>query len=356
MLFNYVYVTHRLEKLQNWLEHLVKNVWCDPKPHFYLRLLEPELQKIVRETVKNAKRRDYLWKPIREIHNICRDQLSPQDRLALIKWFDDNNDIESLCIGRAGINPTTYTDISKINAKLAKELETFCTNLWCKVRKLKPVQARIGTLSGHYKEFRNINKTATCPFCGLVRLEGTFSSTQEDYDHYLPKGTYAFNAVTLKNLAPICDKCNKKFKLKQDPLHTKSKKTRRKAFYAFSTLNSGINLTIAITPIKGASLDHQNLTPANIKINITSPGREEELTGWKELFKIESRYKDVCCAGDTGGSYWLEQVLGEMRLHGKTPADALYNIQRAAAESKWADTNFLKIPFLDGCRDAGLIR
>lgn len=162
-----------------------------------------------------GQKNDYLWMPIRNIHNICRDQLSPAQRLDLAKWFDDNNDIEALCAGSPAVTPKTYKDIAIINAQLAVELEKFCTNLWCKVRKLGPVKDCIGTLGQHFIEFRKINQTATCPFCGLVRLEGIFSSTQEDYDHYLPKGIYAFNAVALKNLAPICDKCNKKFKLKK---------------------------------------------------------------------------------------------------------------------------------------------
>jgi hypothetical protein len=186
-------------------------------------------------------------------------------------------------------------------------------------------------------------------------MEGIFGSTQEDYDHYLPKGKYAFNAVAMKNLAPICDKCNKKYKIQQDPLR-KQDGVRRKAFYGYAAANSGINFSITLAPVNGALIDPGSLCPENIKLEITAPGREEELEGWKEVFKIEERYKSLCCEGDTGGSYWLEQVLGEMKLKGVTPADALAATQRAASVSRWADVNFLKLPFLEECRTAGLIR
>lgn len=355
MLFNYIYVPHRLESLQDWLAHLVKEVWCNPQPHFHVRLLEPEFEQIVRETLKNATQHDYLWGPIRSIHKICRDQLSPAQRVDLAKWFDDNNDIEGLCNNDPGVLPVTYEKIAEINVQLARELKEFCTNLWSEVRKRKPVTDRLGTLSEHFKEFRKINRIGTCPFCGITRINGVFSSTQEDYDHFLPKGSYAFNAVALKNLSPICDKCNKKYKLQKDPLHQPDG-PRQKAFYCYATDDSGINFSITLAPVNGEPIDPGNLRPDNIQLQTTAPGREEELEGWKEIFKIEERYKALCCEGDTGGSYWLEQVLGEMKFKGETPANALATIQRAASASKWADVNFLKIPFLEGCWIAGFIR
>ncbi|WP_334186766.1 hypothetical protein [Noviherbaspirillum sp.] len=355
MLFTYVYISHPLERIQGWLAHLVKEVWCKPRPHFYLRLLDPEFEQVVRETVKNAKSKDYLWKPIRRIHNLCRDQLSAAQRVELAKWIDNNNNIEALCVGSPGVSPVTYTDIAQINSQLANELHEFCTNLWTAVRKLQPVTDRLGTLGEHFDEFKKANRTGICPFCGISRMEGVFSETQEDYDHYLPKGKYAFNAVALKNLAPICDKCNKKYKLQQDPLY-KEDGGRRKAFYGYATAGQSINFNITLKPANGKPIDSMNLCPENIELEITAPGKDEELAGWIEVFKIEKRYKDLCCGTDAGGRYWLEQVLGEMKLIGATPADALAAVERAASTQRWADANFLKLPFLEGCRTAGLIR
>ena len=355
MLFAYTYVPNNLEKLQAWLKHLVQQVWCNPRRHFYLRLLESEFQDVVRETTKASRKNDYLWDPIRRIHNICRDQLNAPQRLLLSRWFDDNNNIESLCSGNAGVQPVTYQDIEAINPTLAEELDLFCTNLWTHVRKLKPVCNRVGTLEEHFKAFKHINRIGICPFCGISRIEGVFSDIQEDFDHYLPKGTYPFNAVAMKNLAPICDKCNKKFKLQKDPLIDNTG-ARRRAFYCYAAVPPGINIRINIVQIGGAPIDPSNLSPNNVQLEITASGWDEELDGWKELFDVVSRYKDICCGGDAGGNYWLEQVLGEMKCRGLSPTEALAVIVRAASVSKWADMNFIKVPFLNACSIAGIIR
>jgi 5-methylcytosine-specific restriction endonuclease McrA len=355
MLFRYNYVPHKLEKLQAWMSQLVKEVWCKPRQRFSLGLLDPEFQKVVRESKENAAKNDFLWEPIHRIHNLCRDKLSSAQRADLAKWFDDNNDIEGLCSGSPNVLPVTYEKIASVDKQLADELKNFFTNLWSEVRKRKPVTDRLGTLGDHFGEFRKANLIGICPFCGIARIEGVFSSTQEDYDHFLPKGKYAFNAVAMKNLAPICDKCNKKYKLQQDPLHGQDG-ARRKAFYLFSDTDPGITFCVTLIPLIGKPIDAGNLCPENIQLDISAPGREEEIKGWKEVFKIEDRYKDLCCASGTGGNYWLEQVLGEMKYEGKGPADALATIQRVASHSKWADVNFLKIPFLEGCQKAGFIR
>ena len=357
MLFNYQYVPHGLEKLQKWLEHLVKNVWCKPKRRFRWRMLTPELREVVTETIRAAKKHDFLLAPIRRIHNLCRDHLSATQRAAFSKWYDDNVNIEALCIGMAGASPITHSAVAAVNAQLAKELESFCTNLWTKVRKLKPVSDRLGTLDQHFDVFRKTNRTAICPYCGISRIEGIFSETQEDYDHFLPKGTYPFNAVAMKNLAPICDKCNKKLKLRKDPLHENG--VRRRAFFTYSSTPPAVAIEVKLVPLNGAPIVASSLCPENIRLDFAAPGKDEEVKAWRDLFDVETRYKDLCCQGDpegAGGGYWLAQVLGEMKDNGMNPHAALATISRAASVSKWADVNFLKIPFLRACQTAGLIR
>jgi len=355
MLFTYIYVPHPLERLNVWLESVVKGVWCKPQPQCHLGLIDGEFREVVIEIQKNATSKDYLWGPICRIHDICRDQLSAAQREGLAKWFDDNNDIEGLCIGKRGISPITYATVAEMNLQLAQELREFCTNLWSEVRNRKPVTDRLGTLHEHFREWRLVNRKAICSFCGLARIEDAFSSIQEDYDHYLPKGVYAFNAVSLKNLVPICDKCNKKYKLQQDPLHKNG--ARRKAFYPYAVPGHVINVKITFSAVDGARLDLLNLLYDNIEIELTAPGLEDEIRGWKEIYKIEERYKGVCCENESGAAYWLQQVLGEIPMSlGWSPMEALQRVIRVASASPWAETNFLKIPFLEGCQKAGFIR
>ncbi len=226
------------------------------------------------------------------------------------------------------------------------------------MRKLKPVSDRLGTLGEHFTEFRKKNHISFCPYCGLARIEGVFSEIQEDYDHFLPKGTYPFNSVAMENLAPICDKCNKKFKLQQDPLHGTGA-IRRKAFYSYSKTPYTIDIKVSFIPKGGHPIDPRNLHPDEVKLDFELPGSTEEINGWKEIFSIESRYKDILCHGHPdggGGGYWIEQVLGEMVDKGYSSTDALAEVIRAASRSGWADASFLKVPFLNACQTAGLIR
>ncbi|NIE61264.1 MULTISPECIES: hypothetical protein [unclassified Burkholderia] len=354
MLFHYEYVSTRLEKIEEWLSHLVKEVWCKPTKSFYLRRLLPEFQQVVRETVKSSRGTDYLFGPIHSIHNICRDKLTEADRTKLASYFDQNIDILALCCNQKGSIPATYDDIKLLNPDLAKHLYEFCVNLWSEVRKRKAVTDRLGTLSEYFREFSDKNRKRICPFCGISRLDGVFSSIQEDFDHYLPKGKYPFNSISTRNLAPICDKCNKKYKLQQDPIHNEQG-GRRKAFYSYSKKDPRIQLKIKLTSIDGQPIDARNLQPGNIQLHLTSTTHQTEIESWKEIFHIEARYKAICCEEETAGYYWLQQVLGEMREAGKSPEEALTAIKRAAI-SKWADLNFLKIPFLDACHDSGLVR
>lgn len=321
-------------------------------------MLTPELRQVVAEVAKASRKNDYLRGPIHEIHNLCRDKLSSDERATLLRGFYSNINIQAICAGCPGMSPVTYKSLATINADLALKLEEFCTNLWKHVRGLKPVTNVVGTLPEHFKQFRHINKTSICPYCGISRIEGVFSDVQEDYDHYLPKSVYPFNAVTMSNLAPICDKCNKKYKGQKDPLHDQQGK-RRKAFFSYSSLPSQIKIRMSLIHGGGPTIDPLNLQPTEIAIVLEAPGRTEEVEGWKELFGIETRYKDICCEGSAegaGGRYWLELVLGEMKFEGFQPAQALAKVRRSAAVSKMAELNFLKVPFLDACDAAGFIR
>ncbi|WP_175745436.1 hypothetical protein [Burkholderia ambifaria] len=354
MLFHYEYVPTRLEKIEVWLSHLVKEVWCKPTKSFYLRRLLPEFEQVVRETVKSSRGTDYLFGPIHCIHNICRDKLTAADRAKLASYFDQNVNILALCSKTKGSLPATYDDIASLDADLAQYLYDFCVNLWSEVRKRKAITDRLGTLAEYFKAFSEKNRKKICPFCGISRIEGEFSTIQEDFDHYLPKGKYPFNSVSMRNLAPICDKCNKKYKLQQDPIHDEHGK-RRKAFYSYSKADPKIQLKINLKTINGETINARHLHPDNIELQITSNTHQTEVDAWKKVFQIEARYKAICCEDESAGYYWLQQVLGEMREGGKTPEEALAAIKRAAISS-WADTNFLKIPFLDACHIAGLVR
>ena len=356
MLFNYRYVNHSIEGFQVYLDHLVKEVWCKVPSDFSVELLHPDLQQIVleiydtEENIPRGKTRDWLYGPIVGIYEIFRTRLTPGQREQVAAWYDHNNDIEALCVNDSAKVPGTYSHIEAINADLAKLLKLFCQSLYPDVIDLKAVSRRVGEIDDHYNAFVRENNEGKCPYCGYGEIKSERLSRREAYDHYLPKGTYPFNSVNFKNLAPMCHECNSSYKLQKDPISRANNGGRRKAFYTYSTRPSDISVALTL---KSADID--KLCPTDIDLQITAPGKDEEVEAWKEIFGIEERYKAKCC-GKNDGKYWLAQAVEECANVAKTAQEMLQAIEKTAAAAPWAECNFLKKPFLMACRDAGLIR
>lgn len=356
MLFNYRYVNHSIEGLQVYLDHLVKEVWCKADGPFSLDLLHPELQLIV-EDISNDEsiKMDYLDGPIRRIYGIFRGQLTPSQRAQVSAWYDNNNDIEALCAGNPNKPPATYADIRAISADLEVALKEFCKSLFADVIHLKAVTSRIGEIEAHYRAFVSKNGEGKCPYCGCGDIKGVHHSRREAYDHFLPKGTYPFNSVNFHNLAPMCHECNSTYKLAKDPtrhldpISRKTGGTRRKAFYSYAKLASCITITVTLK-----TKDITRLRPAEIDLQLTAPGREEEVEAWKDVFGIEERYKAKLC-GKNDGIAWLQQVIEEAENVDLTPAQMFAAKLRSAEKLPYADANFLRKPFLCACQSARII-
>jgi hypothetical protein len=361
MLFNYRYVNHSIESFQEYLDHLVKEVWCKATHDFSLDLLHPELREIVEEiynTEDDATRGntgDLLYGPITKIYEIFKTHLTVVQRRQVSTWYDCNNDIEALCACDPHKLPATYADIDAINPKLAVQLKDFCESLFTKVIHLKAVISRIGEIDDHYDAFVTENKEGKCPYCGFGDIKGVHHSKREAYDHFLPKGTYPFNSVNFHNLAPMCHDCNSSYKLKLDPIKhidpvtRKNNGGRRRAFYSYGNVNPCINISVAIK-----TKDVTNLAPDQIDLQLTAQGRAEEVEAWKDVFGIEERYRAKCC-GENDGKGWLSRVRDECQNYNLTPQQMLIAEIRSAENRPWADSNFLKKPFLEACNKIGII-
>jgi hypothetical protein len=154
----------------------------------------------------------------------------------------------------------------------------------------------------------------------------------------------------------MCHECNSSYKLRKDPLrhidplHKKNAGTRCKAFYSYGAAAPGISIHLTL-----GTADIGKLCPSDITLTVTAPGRDEEVESWKDVFGIEERYKAKCC-GKNDGKYWLVQAIDECANAGMTPQEILAQIERNAQASPWAEANFLKMPFLLACRNAGLMQ
>lgn len=347
MLFPYQYVNHSMEKMQEFIDYIFYEVWCKAPviKNYSLDLYDtnPELKEVITAFhYSSTKGGDFFNAKIEEIFQIFKT-LSPSDITKLKIWYQSNNDIESSCKNDPAVVPSTYADVDQLNATLSVVLKALFVRLYSQdLLSLKALTDKIGLIGDHYTAFVRINTKGKCPFCGLNDIDSEYVHTREAYDHYLPKSEYPFSSINLKNLAPICNKCNSGNKGSKDPLHDSSG-ARRKSFYSYNSIPYSLEIKLELnTP------DITSLTPGNIAITFGPPGLSEELRTWDELFGITERYKAKCCQ-ESDGKYWITQITDESQNYGLKPTDFLQVKLNEAAQNPYSDTNFLRKPFLEAC-------
>ena len=99
--------------------------------------------------------------------------------------------------------------------------------------------------------------------------------------------------------------------------------------------------------------DWTNITPDNIDITTGPEAIREEINTWLDVYGILERYKAKCC-GENDGKYWIEQVKDEWAKDGRTPEEFLSTLSRQAKSRPFAEANFLKLAFLEGCKRSRL--
>jgi len=153
----------------------------------------------------------------------------------------------------------------------------------------------------------------------------------------------------------MCHECNSTYKLAKDPTRhidpiiRNTTGTRRKAFYSYAAVASGISVTVSLK-----TKDVRNLLPKDIDLQFTAPGREEEVEAWNDVFGIKERYTAKFCAKNDGKA-WLQHITEEGTNGEVTSEQLLALTLRAADRSPFDSANFLKKPFLTACKDAKII-
>lgn len=359
MLFPYQYVPHKMEKMQEFIDFIFYDVWCKA-PHggpFDLALFDakPDLKEVMTAFFySDATGADFFYGHVERIYGhfaaLTQAQISQFQ-----KWYEANNDIERICANDPSLIIARYVDLRPIHGILCDELAKFFKGLYSKdVLALAVLKQKIGDIDDHYKNFMTVNSTGKCPFCGISDMQGIYHTKREAYDHYLPKALYPFNSINFKNLVPACHHCNSSYKSSQDPAYTPKDPTgvvtRRKVFYPYATTGHSIEIRIDL-----GNNDIQNLTSNDITLQFGPMALKEEIETWKDVYGIEERYKAKCC-GESDGKYWLQQVLDEWHVDGRTPLEFMKTLTRQARQNPYADCNFLKKAFLDSCGRMGLFQ
>lgn len=353
MLFPYTYVPHQMEKMQTFIDFIFHEVWCKAPIgllfHPDLFAGNSDLKEVMTEfgfSAQAAERGKAFYKDVKSIYELFAF-LSPQEIDQFKLWYKGNNDLEKVCANDPTAHLVRYADIALTHNDIADQLGVFFKGLYSQsLLDLAALRAKIGDIDNHYQTFVSTNKAGKCPFCGLSDIKGPHHSKREAYDHYLPKALYPFNSINFRNLAPACHECNSTYKLSKDPAHNSA--GRRKAFYPYAAAGHAVQIQVAL---QHADID--KLVPADITMQFGPAALVEELDTWKDLYGIEERYKAKLC-GENDGKYWLTQVLDEWKEGGQIPANFLTTLARQTQKRPYAECNFLKNGFLQGCKAAGL--
>ncbi|WP_041494839.1 hypothetical protein [Nonlabens marinus] len=300
---------------------------------FSSTLVLPKYKNLI-DSINN----DYVLTPLAEAYIICKTLNRKQIKL-LKTAVHNNNKIRELCNG--DIEPVKYDQIEVININLKRAIKTFCDCLYNHCINLAPFYTVYEDINVYYK--RVVKKSSVCKCCGIHKVLTQFHTHRSALDHYLPRKHYPFNSLNFKNLIPICDICNGKYKLSEDTLYiTNNKgkksesKTRTIAFYPYSRTTHDIEIEIRFNKAFDSTIE-----PEDIEIDITSTGNTDQITSWDRIFGIKENYKAECCT-DEMRMHYEEQYIAMMN-RGISHEDYIGDLGR----NKYGDVNFLKIPFLE---------
>lgn len=353
MLFPYKYINHDITRLQDWIDFLFLNVWCNAKDDYSLELLNgcSELKQVAEEEAWKEdpakKAKDYITGTISVIYDLFKDELNDIQRKQIKKWYKRSRKLEHVCDNRKLFNPISKKDFEKYSKKLADALYSFYVDLYEHALKLATIKNKNGTLENHYKAFVKVNNNGLCPFCGLTSFRSYEMVGHEAYDHYLPKETYPTYAINFKNLVPTCHDCNSIHKLRNSPIVSKYKHVKQKAIYPYSLNIPEINLSIKVSIVNYKEYEHKH-----IDISVSSKTEIEKVRTWFKLYNIEKRYKDEL-TNEGSGKYWLVEFLDELPLESRQAE--IERLSEKLIKSKYKNKNFLKVPFILACKAEGLI-
>lgn len=351
MLFPYKYVTHKMEKMQMFIDFIFYDVWCKApgSGSFRLELFDgnPDLKGVMTLfQVGDTQAGDFFYGHVDRIYGHFA-ALSPAQIDQFKLWYKANNEIEKACANDSALQLAQYVDIKPINAALCDELATFFKELYSqKLLGIAALREKIGEIDDHYHSFMQINNSGKCPFCGIGDIKGVHHTKRDAYDHYLPKGLYPFNSINFRNLAPACHECNSTYKLTKDPLNSAT--GRRRAFYPYA--NTGYSIQVKVDIRKA---DVTTLEPGDIQFEFGPAVLKEEIETWKDVYGIEERYKAKCCSGDAKD--WLEQVRILKDAYGLEPSVTLGAFRQQTHRDPFANVNFLRKAFLEGCDRIGIL-
>ena len=161
----------------------------------------------------------------------------------------------------------------------------------------------------HYHEIFSSIPRKCCPFCGMDLFDMSAPGIgRPQLDHYLPITIYPFAGVNLKNLVPMGDACNTRYKRAVDLLYDGTGK-RTRCFDPYGNLGASVEMErsrVLTTPGTGPDwvLELQPNT--------------EEAAQWDRVFRVRKRLKAKLSAQY---KEWLVEIGGYLHHKGRDAED-----------------------------------
>lgn len=350
MLFQYEYVDDNVKIMHECMSYLVKGFWCNASGEFDVESITNEkLKDMILRIYRNPQiTKDHLYGPIKSIYEKFT-QLSDIQKNTISQFFDMNNSIQELFEDKSRIY-MDFNDLKQIDEDLSKEIHKFFESIYTDVIHLKDVKDVLNSsMDRHYKKFIKKN-TELCPFCGLHLLEFGERLPKEAYDHFLSKGEFPFTSINLKNLAPMCSRCNSSYKLKKNPIAKDAK--RVKAFYPYgrNDIDIGVDVSLQTKKIDGLSQKDVNIELKTLKY-------KEEVESWDRVFRIKDRYKQKV-SSKLGAKAWLDEVNSAINRKNKPyTIDEYIELLEENQKANPLSKDYLwEVPFIKECKRKGILR
>lgn len=276
---------------------------------------------------------------VNEVFDICK-KLNSDQLKTLRRAVHHNNKIEKLCSGE--LTPVTYREINRIDTTLSIEIQKICGRLYKYIIDRQPFYSVYGTKGNFYKEI--IGEETVCSCCGVGTMLNKHQNPVGALDHYFPINHYPFSSINFKNLVPICDICNSKYKTQKDTLFTIKVRTKRgikiqnirkfRAFYPYSTNYEMIEVSVSIT-----NDDLTNLSKNDITIDYSLPNYDEEIKNWERMFNVSEVHKANLLDNSTRSFINTQFDMMKLGITFDQCCDLYTN-------NLFYDKNFIRIPYL----------
>ena len=269
MLVKIDYLDHKINKLVVYFENYLTTIEEFPKGQVFdvNNCPDADLNKQIKTDTKGN--HNALKKKFIAFHKSFLD-LIKNDRTRFIKIFKDTNNFPWILQ-----NPAIAVKINKYPGNTGSTSHALLKHLFEKTMGLKAFD-----IKDHYQNFYDTREDRWCPFCGM-ELYKVPERQREDYDHLLCKKDYPAAAINMKNLIPMGEGCNRRYKKDIDVLNCLGKATKIVHPYSES-IEPHISL-------KGSKL-HTDEAKCSWTVGIHP--RTDKVKAWNAIFKIDERCKE----------------------------------------------------------------